>query len=356
MALPPVALGDAAVEAATVVCPIGSAVSAGQLVAVFVAFSTAATTGASVVDSQGNIYNSVAAIRVNNPSCLAFVATITKPLSTTDTITYSQNATGSLTISAAALSGYSMIDSAYTNTLGETSTSYSITGKTSALQPNELNIGFLYTFQHPANTAAGFTTIANVTPQGGGSAYTAFQVNPVQTPLTFAGTNSQNAQLSTLIIAFVPAANPFTPKPRSKMMTLQQRGHSIGNPPRKVQGARITIPLILTSVLDGSSNFGTVETADLVMEDSEGVINNVQTMFVDASAMTFPMRLYFLETQQTIFINANSQGYYQIAVGQQVNLTATAFSHSGTDQANVTVVIQFLNVPMSTAVWIADGS
>jgi hypothetical protein len=137
---------------------------------------------------------------------------------------------------------------------------------------------------------------------------------------------------------------------------LQQRTHSIGLSPNSAQGVRITIPLILTSVLGGSSNFGTVSHADLTMEDAEGIINNVQTMFVDASAMTFPMRLVFEETQQVIFISANSQGYYQIAIGQQGHLKAIAFSHSGTDQANVTISIQFLNVPISTAVWVADGS
>jgi hypothetical protein len=140
------------------------------------------------------------------------------------------------------------------------------------------------------------------------------------------------------------------------MAMLQQRVNSIGLPPTGPQGTRITTPLLLTSVLGGSSHFGSVATADLTMEDSEGVINNIQTMFVDASAMNFPIRLYFLETQQTIFIGANTQGYYQIAVGQQVQLTAIAFSHSGTDQANVSISIQFLNMPVSTAVWIADGS
>jgi hypothetical protein len=174
--------------------------------------------------------------------------------------------------------------------------------------------------------------------------------------VTVTATNGGGSVPATSSTVGPVTASGFTPMPRSKTVMLQQRSNSIGLTPTQPQGTRVTIPLILTSVLGGSSHFGTVATADLTMEDTEGVINNIQTMFVDASAMAFPIRLYFLETQQTVFIGANTQGYYQIAVGQQVQMTATAFSHSGTDQANVTVSIQFLNMPVSTAVWVADGS
>lgn len=134
---------------------------------------------------------------------------------------------------------------------------------------------------------------------------------------------------------------------------VQQRPHSIGVVPR--QGPRITVPFALTSVLSGTGNTGTVAVGDMTMEDAEGIINNIQTMFVDASNTQFGGRLYFLETQQTIFIPPASQGYYPIAVGPQTQMTWTAWDGAGTDSGQVTITIQFLNVQVSGTVWTAIG-
>ncbi len=136
---------------------------------------------------------------------------------------------------------------------------------------------------------------------------------------------------------------------------LSQRPHSIGLAPTQEQGARITTPLILTSVLPGGSNVGNTVYADLVMEDAEGVINNVQTMFVDASKMSSSMILYFEESQQTLFINPQTQGYYPIAVGQQVNFSATAFTTTSATAGSISIKLQFLNIPVSPCVWAATG-
>jgi hypothetical protein len=137
-------------------------------------------------------------------------------------------------------------------------------------------------------------------------------------------------------------------------MTLQQRPHNIGLAPTQEQSPRITTILALTSSLGGASKFGTTVTADLVMEDAEGVITNVQTMYVDASKATFPVVIQFLETQQSIFIAAKSQGYYPIAVAMQVQMSMFAWDTLGTDTANVTVNFQFLNVPVAGVIWAAN--
>lgn len=139
-------------------------------------------------------------------------------------------------------------------------------------------------------------------------------------------------------------------------MNLAQRPHAIGLAPTQEQGLRITTPLILTSVLGGASNLGTLVSADLEFEQSEGVINNIQAIYVDGSALAFPGRLYFPETQQSIFLNANQQGYRQVAIGQQGQITWQAWSHSGTDAGNATVSIQFLNVPIQGHLWTAIGN
>jgi hypothetical protein len=134
-----------------------------------------------------------------------------------------------------------------------------------------------------------------------------------------------------------------------------QRPHNIGLPPNAAQGVRITTPLSLTSVLSGTSNLGTVVKGDLMLEESDNAINNVQTMYVDASQMALPVRLHFPETQQSIFISAMTQGYYPIAIGQLGQIEARAFSPSGADTGNVTVSVQFLNVPVPPCVWSANG-
>lgn len=138
-------------------------------------------------------------------------------------------------------------------------------------------------------------------------------------------------------------------------MNLSQRPHSIGLAPTPEQGARITTPITLTSVLSGAANLGSVANADLEFEQSEGIINNIQTIYVDASKLLFPGNLYFPETQQSIFISANTQGYRQVAIGQQGQMIWQAWSHSGTDAGNATVVVQFLNVPVNGHLWAAIG-
>lgn len=130
---------------------------------------------------------------------------------------------------------------------------------------------------------------------------------------------------------------------------LAQRPHNIGLAPTQEQGARITVPLLLTSMfLANNVPFGSVATADLTMEDAEGAINNIQTMYVDASLCPSAMLLYFPESQQTVWIAAKSQGYYPIAVGSQGQIQAKNFVPGG---AGYTISIQFLNVPVPPCVW-----
>lgn len=127
-----------------------------------------------------------------------------------------------------------------------------------------------------------------------------------------------------------------------------QRPISIGLPPTVPQGARITTPLVLTS--SGNNLSMSIDTADLAMEDAEGVINNVQTMFVDASNTVWDFVITFPETQRNFYIIANTQGYYPIAVGPQCQIQAQAIS-TASIAAFSSVSIQFLNVPLQPCVW-----
>lgn len=126
---------------------------------------------------------------------------------------------------------------------------------------------------------------------------------------------------------------------------------NIGLAPNSEQGARITSPVMFTSnfVANGAP-FGSVQTLDMVMEDANGTINNIQTMYVDASLSRSDFQLTFQGgSQQSTWIRALTQGYYQIACGSNVRVTAAAFVPGGTNADSVSV--QFLNVPVAPYVW-----
>lgn len=337
-----------------ITCAVTAPVAAGQavLVRMYDGEQPTVSTGLSVTDTQGNVYAFAGLVNQSFDNAVVFIGQITTPLTTADSITYHPNhaATAFFGIAAFACPGYSLIDAPVTATAQGISTAIAISGAAPGVQAGELNFVLFSSTGAPSVTGGW----ANVT--GVSDLYTFWQINPAITPLAYAGTQATAAAWSAVQVALQPNSAPFVPNPRNKTMALQQRPHSIGLAPTEAQGVRITIPLILTSVLGGASQVGSAAVGDLMMEDSEGIINNIQTMFVDASAMTFPMRIYFAETQQTIFVPANTQGYYPIAVGQQGQIRATAFSHSGTDVANVTISIQFLNVPVNGHIWAAAGS
>ena len=130
---------------------------------------------------------------------------------------------------------------------------------------------------------------------------------------------------------------------------LVQRPTNIGLAPTQPQGSRITNPLTLTSLFVANSLlYGSQVSFDLMMEDAEGVINNIQTLYVDASQTPSPFVLYFPESQQTIWIAAKTQGYYPFACGDQCQIQAKSFLPGG---AGYSITVQFLNVPVPPCVW-----
>lgn len=128
-----------------------------------------------------------------------------------------------------------------------------------------------------------------------------------------------------------------------------QRPHNIGLAPTEPQGVRCTTPLSIVSPANNDTVLGVTVSGDLVMEDQTGAINNIQSIFVDASSAPCNYILYFPETQQTLEIPALSQGYYPIMVSGLVQWEAFAIAPpAGTNNG---ITIQFLNVPVSTYVW-----
>jgi hypothetical protein len=132
---------------------------------------------------------------------------------------------------------------------------------------------------------------------------------------------------------------------------LSQRPVGIGLAPTAEQGARITYPLIVgPSLLTGNATlFGSTLTFDLTMEDENGTINNVQTMYVDNSLSPSAFLFTFPETGQTIWAAAKTQGYYPIAIGQQGQMQARCMTPGGS--TGYSCMVQFLNVPVQASQW-----
>lgn len=339
------------VATATVTAPA----AAGDAVVILLYDGSNPTSGAGIscTDNKGNVYSF---LTFSHGGTTVYGATwyciLTTPLVPGDVITYSRSgAAAAIVFTALTTPGYGVLDASYTNQTNGNGPVTTISGATSAMQAGEMNLAIVIANGGSMTPSAGWTLLS----PSATNLYSSFQLNAGTPPLTWAGVQPTQFYTS-MIVAFAPSSNPFTPQPRNKIMTLQQRPHTIGLSPTEAQGVRITTPVVLTSVLTSASKFGSDATGDLSMEDAEGVINNVQTMFVDASGMAFPGRLYFQETQQTIFISANTQGYYPIAAGSPSHFKWNAFSHAGTDNANVTVSLQFLNVPVDCAIWAAAGS
>lgn len=86
--------------------------------------------------------------------------------------------------------------------------------------------------------------------------------------------------------------------------------------------------------------------ADLLDENTRGVMGFVQGMYVDNSDNPNPFTIIFKITNQRIVVPANSQGTYPILAPDQ-----TAFVASTTPGDGIKVLVQFLNVPTAYTQW-----
>lgn len=105
------------------------------------------------------------------------------------------------------------------------------------------------------------------------------------------------------------------------------------------EGAKI-LPLTFdfSSVASYSEN--------LLIENTEGVIQFVQSVFVDNSDNTNPLVILIAVTNQRLIVPANAQGIWPIFTVDQ-----TRFTISTTPAANLSVNVSFANVPMPFTQW-----
>lgn len=104
-------------------------------------------------------------------------------------------------------------------------------------------------------------------------------------------------------------------------------------------------PRVLPFILD----FSTVGTAtqDLQLPIQNGVIKNIQTMFVDNSANANALNIKVGLNGQLIVVPPRSQGYFSILFNEQ----DSQFTFSTTAAANLKPSVYFANVPIMPAVW-----
>ena len=125
----------------------------------------------------------------------------------------------------------------------------------------------------------------------------------------------------------------------------QQRPHFITSSPLGDMGLR-TLPITLVF-----SAANTTISDDLVLENENGVISGVQTVYIDNSANPSHFLLLFQESGQAIYAEAFSQGYYSCIVHQSCAYSASVFITGGA----VNVGLQFLNVAVQPSVWVTQN-
>lgn len=83
-------------------------------------------------------------------------------------------------------------------------------------------------------------------------------------------------------------------------------------------------------------------------QQGRGLINGVQTIYVDNSRSDIPVVIRFPGTQQTINANGRTQGYYTALCPNPIN---AVFSAPG--GGLVTVIL--MNYPTATSIWSATN-
>ena len=104
-------------------------------------------------------------------------------------------------------------------------------------------------------------------------------------------------------------------------------------------------PKCLTYPFDLTTGSGTIED-DLLLENTNGVIQFVQSVYVDNSTNINPLTIIFKITRQKLVIPAGAQGIWPV-----FSIDQTQFSISTVVDPSATGALIFLNVPMPLTQW-----
>lgn len=133
---------------------------------------------------------------------------------------------------------------------------------------------------------------------------------------------------------------------------LNQFPHSIGLAPEQAQGVRALGPLLLS--FPGIAGAGTQTYADdFNMEEIDGTINTIQSLWFDSSDMVFSAVLSIRETGQNVILPPNYQGYVPIFANAQMTYTVTTAGASASTYQQLSMT--FFNTPCSPGIWKAPS-
>jgi hypothetical protein len=97
-------------------------------------------------------------------------------------------------------------------------------------------------------------------------------------------------------------------------------------------------------------------TDDFTIENENGIISGVQTVFIDAGQSPAPFTLTFLETGQIIYIEPYSQGYYAVLCHQAINYTLSSYGWPSGGSNTIAINLQFINVEISPSIWFSQNT
>lgn len=127
-----------------------------------------------------------------------------------------------------------------------------------------------------------------------------------------------------------------------------QLPHSIGLAPTGVQGARV-VPVIIS--FPGAVNLIQVYTDDFFLEEQDGTINGIQSVYFDNSRNFLPMFLVVNETQQALTLPAQSQGYLPLFALNGMSYTVSFMGTESGQQGNAVLKLMFYNTPTQPFIW-----
>lgn len=127
---------------------------------------------------------------------------------------------------------------------------------------------------------------------------------------------------------------------------------SIGLAPQQAQGARCVGPIqaIFTTSVAGFVQYLSVSD-DLVMENQDGTIDTIQSLYFDASVCWSDAILTMLDTGQTLRIPAKSCGYLPILCSNSLRYNLTLINGSETQLNAPFINLWFFNTPCQPFIW-----
>jgi hypothetical protein len=124
--------------------------------------------------------------------------------------------------------------------------------------------------------------------------------------------------------------------------------HSIGLAPNNIQGVRM-VPVTVS--FPGVQNGLQVYTDDFQMEEMDGTINAIQSLYFDNSRNFAPMFFTVNETQQQITFPPQSQGFIPLFAQTSMSYTVQYSGQEAGEQGNAVLRLYFYNTPCQPTIW-----